>query len=363
MAIDLNALHRLQRLRVACQAENNVPVVGKEQVARGREMHWIRIDRYFVGDDDERPAGRVPADACQHCENAPCENVCPVNATAHSPEGLNDMAYNRCIGTRYCANNCPYKVRRFNFLNYQRVDESPRRSKMQFNPDVTRAHPRRDGEVHATACSASRSAKIARQARRARELKDGDVVTACQQACPTEAIVFGDLNDPNSEVAQAARGRPQLRAARRARHAARARASSARSAIPNPEMTEQSDELPNRPDRRDRRDPLLAGAHDASRSITETGQRASPRTSAPLGWWICFGISLDVPGRARRLGRLPVLGRHRRLGQQQPGRLGVGHHQLRLLDRYRPRRHADQRRSCSCSGRSGARRSTASPRR
>jgi len=201
MAIDLTKCTGCQACVTACYAENNIPTVGETEIGKGREMTWMRIERYWEG--GEEPGGPVTARfipmLCQHCSNAPCEPVCPVYAAYHTPDGLNGQVYNRCVGTRYCANNCPYKVRYFNWYKYNQVSW-PEPLHLQLNPDVT---VRARGVMEKCTFCIQRIRGAQNDARlENRAIRDGDVVTACAQACPSDAIVFGDVNDPASRVAR-----------------------------------------------------------------------------------------------------------------------------------------------------------------
>jgi len=204
MAVDLSSCTGCSNCSVSCQAENNIPVIGKEQVRNRRIMHWIRIDRYFSSDAENPEVFHQPV-MCQHCDNAPCENVCPVSATPHSDEGLNQIAYNRCIGTKYCVNNCPYKVRRFNWFQYVKNDEFDFASnsdlgRMVLNPDVT---VRSRGVVEKCSFCVQRIQEKKIKAKiEGRKLDDGEIQTACVQSCPANALVFGDMNNPESKISK-----------------------------------------------------------------------------------------------------------------------------------------------------------------
>ncbi len=203
MSIDQTRCIDCMACVAACQVENNVPIVGKEQVARAREMHWLRVDTYYEGSPDNPTAYHQPV-PCMQCEKAPCEVVCPVEATTHSSEGINEMTYNRCVGTRYCSNNCPYKVRRFNFLDYSHDEEEHGDAQavldLRYNPDVT---VRMQGVMEkCTYCIQRINAARAQAQTHGRRIREGEIETACQQTCPTDAIIFGDQNNPNAKVAR-----------------------------------------------------------------------------------------------------------------------------------------------------------------
>ena len=324
MVIDLDACIGCNACVVACQSENNIAVVGKEQVALGREMHWLRVDRYYEGPADA-PQTRFQPVPCMHCENAPCEVGCPVEATLHDSEGLNLMVYNRCVGTRACSGYCPYKVRHFNYLDYS-AGAAPTIELMR-NPEVT---VRARGVMEKCTYCVQRIENARIEAHKAdAPIADGAVQTACQGACPTRAISFGNLHDSCERGQPGAGGRPQLCAAGRTERQA-------------------ADDLPGRARRQARpgdsrvselAQPRRTRQHDPGGP--ELGRRRPRRDRGRAGPPSPLALVDRVRGRDRpdrRAGGervLAALRGRRRLGQQHPGHLGVGHRGLRLVDRGR----------------------------
>ena len=357
MAIDLSRCTGCNACVSPARRRTTSPRSGKEQVREG-PRDALAPHRPLLRRAGREPRDRSPSRClCQHCETAPCEYVCPVNATVHSDEGLNEMVYNRCVGTRYCSNNCPYKVRRFNFLDWR--PEVPPTSRRCSSTRTSRCGPAASWRSAPTASSASSGARI--DARAGGEKIGGDVQSGLPAGLPGRGHRLRQPERPAVAGDEAARGRAPLRPAPRARAPGRAPPTWSGSATPTRSWHDPSSARPPPSAIALAPMPLLVGPPRPTRQLTPSCSRpSSPRRRGPGRCWsgcAAAGTGFLVVGAHRH--HRP---RHRHLGQQQPGGLGLRHHQLRLVDRHRPRRHAHLAPSCCSSSRSGAPPSTASPR-